>query len=287
MPANIEVIYALLAPDYEVIFATSGEEALEVAAVTRPDLILLDVIMPSMNGHEVCRRFKADQVTQHIPIIFVTAMGAADNEEMGLKLGAIDYIVKPYSPAVVKARIANHLELKRHRDFLDSLASIDGLTGISNRRHFDECLRRELRRAIRARSTLSLIMIDIDHFKEYNDYYGHLAGDDCLKTIAHELVLAPRRPADMVFRYGGEEFVCLLPDTHGAGALELTNRLLGQVRTLAIPHVASESQVITLSLGICTVTPTLDSQSEDVIALADKALYRAKELGRNRVEVAP
>lgn len=286
MPANIEVIHALLSPDHEVLFATSGEGALELAAITRPDLILLDVLMPTMNGHEVCKRFKADPMTEHIPIIFVTAMGATDNEEAGLKLGAIDYIVKPYSPAVVKARIANHLDLKRHRDFLASLASIDGLTGISNRRHFDESLEREFWRAARASSPLSLIMIDIDHFKEYNDHYGHLAGDDCLKRIAYELVKTPCRPADMVFRYGGEEFACLLPDTHAAGALQLGQRLLAHIHQLAIPHAASSYQQVSLSLGVCTLIPTPNCQHEELIARADKALYRAKALGRNRLEVA-
>ena len=148
--SNIEVIYEMLAPHYEVLFATSGVEALELTVSTRPDLLLLDVLMPGLNGYEVCRHLKSNIITQHIPIIFITAIGQTDSEEKGLKLGAIDYIAKPFSPAVVKARIANHLELKRYRDLLADLAWIDGLTGVRNRRQFDDFLERELRTAVRA-----------------------------------------------------------------------------------------------------------------------------------------
>lgn len=284
-PANIEIMHAMLNPDYEVLFATSGQEALELAVRTRPDLILLDIIMPEMNGHEVCRHLKADLVTKDIPIIFVTAMAAADSEEKGLRLGAIDYIVKPFSPAVMKARIANHLELKRYRDLLADLVWIDGLTGARNRRYFDECYPREFRRALRAKTPLSLIMMDVDYFKQYNDTYGHLAGDDCLKAIANELTDTLRRPADIVFRYGGEEFACLLPDTDAEGALILAKLMLARIHELGIEHSASPHQLASLSMGVCTLFPTEEQQIGDLIDFADKALYSAKELGRNRIEV--
>jgi len=231
---NIEVIYEMLTPTYEVLFATSGLEALELTVATHPDLILLDVMMPGLNGYEVCRHLKMDVVTQHIPIIFITAAGQTDSEEKGLKLGAIDYITKPFSPAVVKARIANHLELKRYRDLLADLAWVDGLTGVRNRRQFDDFIERELRTAFRADRPLSLIMLDIDYFKHYNDHYGHLMGDDCLKKVAQTLESSLCRSADMIFRYGGEEFACLLPETNAAGAMAVAHRMLDVIQTLNI-----------------------------------------------------
>lgn len=276
----------MLQPDYEVLFATSGQEALELAVKTRPDLILLDILMPEMNGHEVCRRLKADLVTRDIPIIFVTALAAADNEEKGLKLGAIDYIVKPFSPSVLKARIANHLELKRYRDLLADLVWIDGLTGVRNRRYFDECFPREFRRAWRAQTALSLILMDVDYFRQYNDSYGHLAGDDCLKTIAQTLTSSLRRPADVVFRYDGEEFACLLPDTEVDGARALAEKMLARMRELAIRHKDSPHHIATLSMGLATLRPSREQQIADLVDLAEQALQRAKTLGRNRVEVA-
>ncbi|PTQ91113.1 diguanylate cyclase domain-containing protein [Agitococcus lubricus] len=284
-PANIEVMHAMLAPDYEVLFATNGHEALELAAKTRPDLILLDIIMPEMNGHEVCQRLKSDVVTKDIPIVFVTAMAATDSEEKGLRLGAIDYIVKPFSPAVVKARIANHLELKRYRDLLADLVWIDGLTGARNRRYFDECLPREFRRAMRAHLPLSLMMIDVDYFKQYNDQYGHLAGDDCLKAIVNTLTQLLRRPADVVFRYGGEEFVCLLPDTDANGAAMMAEQVLNRCRKLAVEHKLSPYGIVTLSIGLTTLMPQPEQHVSDLVEIADQALYRAKEEGRNRLYV--
>ncbi len=284
--SNIEVIYEMLAPHYEVLFATSGVEALELTVSTRPDLLLLDVLMPGLNGYEVCRHLKSNIITQHIPIIFITAIGQTDSEEKGLKLGAIDYIAKPFSPAVVKARIANHLELKRYRDLLADLAWIDGLTGVRNRRQFDDFLERELRTAVRADRPLSLIMLDIDYFKAYNDHYGHLQGDDCLKTVAQALSQTLCRSADMLFRYGGEEFTCLLPETNAAGAMAVATRMLECIRTLNIEHPASDKKIVTVSLGVCTLIPQQHSKTEDLIAPADKALYQAKALGRNRIEFA-
>ena len=283
---NIEVIYEMLTPSYEVLFATSGLEALELTVATNPDLILLDVMMPGLNGYEVCRHLKADMVTQHIPIIFITAAGQTDSEEKGLKLGAIDYIAKPFSPAVVKARIANHLELKRYRDLLADLAWVDGLTGVRNRRQFDDFIERELRTAVRADRPLSLIMLDIDYFKHYNDHYGHLVGDDCLKKVAQALEHSLCRSADMIFRYGGEEFACLLPETNAAGAMAVAHRMLDVIQTLNIEHVNSAKKIITVSIGVCTLIPQQRSKIENLIVPADKALYRAKELGRNRVEFA-
>ncbi len=283
---NIEVIHEMLSANYEVLFATSGVEAIELAVITRPDLILLDVLMPGLSGYEVCRNLKSNIITQHIPIVFITAVGQTESEEKGLKLGAIDYIAKPFSPAVLKARIANHLELKRYRDLLSDLAWIDGLTAVRNRRQFDDFIERDLRTAIRTDRPLSLIMLDIDYFKRFNDQYGHLAGDDCLKIVAHELGKSLCRSADMLFRYGGEEFACLLPETDASGAMAVANRMLERVRALRIEHASSDKRMVTLSIGVCTLVPQQHSHAEAFINLADKALYRAKDLGRNRIEFA-
>jgi PleD family two-component response regulator len=209
MVSNIEILSGVLGSEYDVLFATSGKDALDIAHDQTPDLILLDVVMPDMDGYEVCAKLKADEKTRDIPVIFVTAMDQEEDESKGLNAGVIDYITKPVRSSIVKARVRNHLELKRYRDLLKELSTVDGLTGIPNRRRFDEVLESEWRRARRNQTPLSLLLMDIDFFKAYNDHYGHVAGDDCLRQLAKGLAEIVRRPADLVARYGGEEFVLL------------------------------------------------------------------------------
>jgi diguanylate cyclase (GGDEF)-like protein len=267
-----------------LLFATSSEEALQLAATHMPDLILLDVMMPEMNGYAVCARLKSDPTTRSIPVIFVTALEREEDEAKGLEVGAIDYITKPFNPAIVRARVRNHLELKRYRDFLENLATTDGLTGIPNRRQCDEFLLREWRRAIRKQTPLSLIMMDIDFFKDFNDHYGHLAGDDCLRQVAQTLAEGARRPADLVARYGGEEFVSVLPETNLEGARQVAEQLRDKINALQIPHARSPvAGYVTLSLGVATQTPTVGQQPQGIVELADARLYISKESGRNRV----
>ena len=283
-PANIEMLSEALSDEYEVLFATSGQDALDIAAEQHPDLILLDVMMPEMDGYEVCARLKGDTTTRTIPVIFVTAMDHEEEETEGLNVGAIDYLTKPIRPAIVRARVRNHLELKRYRDNLECLSSTDGLTGIANRRRFDESLAREWQRARRSQTPLSLILMDVDLFKGYNDHYGHLAGDDCLRLLAREMAAWVRRPTDLVARYGGEEFACLLPDTDGEGAVSLGHKLLRQVDTLQIPHARSTvADHVTLSLGAATLIPVVGQPASDLIRSADECLYAAKRHGRNQI----
>jgi len=283
-PANIEMLSEALSDQYEVLFATSGQDALHIAAEQHPDLILLDVMMPEMDGYEVCTRLKGDAMTQTIPIIFVTAMDHEEEETKGLNVGAIDYLAKPIRPAIVRARVRNHLELKRYRDNLESLSSTDGLTGIANRRRFDEFLAREWLRARRCQAPLSLILMDIDLFKDFNDHYGHLAGDDCLRHLAREMTACVRRPTDLVARYGGEEFACLLPDTDAEGAMSIGHKLLRQVDTLHIPHAKSAvADHVTLSLGVATLIPVVGQPASDLVRTADECLYAAKRHGRNQI----
>jgi len=287
MPANIEVLDNVLADDYEILFATTGADAVEIATDQLPDIILLDVVMPDMDGYEVCARLKANPQTRDIPIIFITAMNQEEEESRGLNAGGIDYITKPIRPSIVRARVRNHLELKQYRDYLKELSALDGLTGIANRRKFDECLDYEWRRARRNQTPISLLMVDIDFFKSYNDHYGHLAGDDCLKRLAQILKETARRPADLAARYGGEEFALLLPETDIAGALRVAERLQERIKSAHIPHEFSPvASHVTLSIGVAATVPSDSQLSQQLIESADSCLYAAKKGGRNRIEAA-
>ena len=284
MPSNIEILEGVLGTEYEVLFATNGKDAIDIATSQNPDLILLDIVMPDMDGYEVCSRLKADAKTHDIPVIFVTAMDQEEDESKGLNAGVIDYITKPVRPAIVKARVHNHLELKRYRDSLKTLSMMDGLTGIPNRRQFDEVLDTEWRRARRNQISLALLMMDIDFFKAYNDHYGHLAGDDCLRQLAKGLADSVHRPADLVARYGGEEFVALLPETNAEGGLDIATRIQGKLKLLSIPHAySSVADIVTLSIGVATMVPTDKQMPFDLIKLADDCLYAAKHSGRNTI----
>ncbi|WP_255412101.1 diguanylate cyclase [Desulfonatronum sp. SC1] len=202
-PVNIELIADIFDRDHEILFAVNGEQALKVAAASIPDVILLDVMLPGMDGFEVCARLKADALTRDIPVIFITGLGDTAAETKGLELGAMDYIAKPINPPVVRMRVGNQIELKRARDQLARLASTDGLTGLANRRRFDETLAQENARHVRSRERVTLIMLDIDHFKLFNDTYGHVRGDECLRSVAGVLKAALHRATDLAARYGG------------------------------------------------------------------------------------
>lgn len=284
-PINIAVLTDILEERYEILFATDGLKALDLARTAQPDLILLDVMMPVMDGYEVCRRLKEGRDTASIPVVFVTAMTDVDDEARGLELGAMDYITKPVSPPVVRARVRNQIELKQARDQLMRLAVTDGLTGLSNRRHFDSVLEKEYQRLARSRGLLSLILFDIDHFKAYNDTYGHLAGDDCLRRIGGVVLHTLTRAADFGARYGGEEFVCILPETGHDGAVAMAEKLRAGILDLEIPHVkSSASHHVTASLGVVTVRCIAGRSPLHVVAQADEQLYAAKSSGRNRIQ---
>ncbi|MBF0177169.1 MAG: diguanylate cyclase [Magnetococcales bacterium] len=283
MPDNIDLLHQAMGEEYEVLFATNGPEALAIATTENPDLILLDVMMPEMDGYQVCRRLKAEEVTRHIPVIFVTALTEEADEARGLLLGAIDYLTKPISVPILQARVRNHLELKKRGDMLEHLAMMDGLTGIPNRRRFDETLEREWRRCLRAQRPISLILVDVDHFKLYNDHYGHAQGDQCLKKIAVAMAKTQTRSADLVARYGGEEFVCLLPEIASEGAQSSARRMQEATAALQIPHLQSPTAGhVTLSLGVATTTPNRSCKPIMLIEAADGFLYQAKSGGRNR-----
>ncbi len=285
---NRSLLTALLQDDYRLVLAKNGVQALEKARAHEPDLILMDVLMPDMDGYEVLKRLKNDDLTRDIPVIFITAMDAAGDEERGLDLGAVDYITKPFHPSIVRVRIRNHLQSVHQRRLLEELAMLDSLTGIPNRRRFNEVYEREWRRCMRSRLPISLVVLDVDQFKHYNDSFGHAAGDEVLRRVARALQASLRRPADFVARYGGEEFVMLLPEIDQAGAQSLAEAVRLGVEQLHIPH-ARDAGVpwITISLGGVTVVPTQEGPDPGLFTVADDFLYRAKHLGRNRVEWAP
>ncbi len=283
-PVIIDFLRAILEADYSLHYATNPFDGLALARANQPDLILLDIAMPEADGYHLCRTLKSDILTQSIPIIFITALTSPDDETRGLEAGAVDYIAKPINASVVRARVGNHMELKRQRDFLQTLASVDALTGIPNRRGFDDYLHREWRRAARLQTPLSLLMIDIDSFKAYNDNHGHLAGDDCLKAVAEHLKNVPRRGGDLVARFGGEEFMAVLPDTPFESLRFMAEKFRTTIEAAKIPHTASAvSDVVTVSIGAVSVVPDQRWSSSMLIEKADRMLYRAKYQGRNRV----
>ncbi|WP_167752459.1 diguanylate cyclase [Thiorhodococcus mannitoliphagus] len=284
--ANIQIVAAALSKQYEIMVATGGEAALALLRETdKPDLILLDIMMPEMDGHEVCRRIKEDPATWDIPIIFLTAKGAVEDQQRGFNLGAVDYITKPIEIPLLLARVGVHIQLKRKSEQLEKLAMLDGLTEIANRRALDVRLPQECQRTAREGVPLAVLMIDIDHFKAFNDRYGHGAGDECLRRVAQTIEAVPHRPGDFVARYGGEEFCVILPNCDRAGALQVAENLRSAVAALDIPHAySSAARHVTISIGFSARWVAGEETGPSAIQReADAALYQAKSQGRNRV----
>ncbi len=286
---DITVLRNALKSVCRIRFAKSGEQALEMVMSEPPHLIILDIILPGIDGYEVCKRLKEESATRDIPIIFITVKNRNRDEAKGLELGAVDYITKPFFLPIVKARVKTQLELKKHRDMLERLSSLDGLTGIPNRRRFNEYINQEWRNAMRESKSLSMVMIDIDYFKAYNDEYGHMVGDECLKQVAQALTSTLKRPRDFIARYGGEEFVVVLPNTDEEGAYLIAEKMRKKIEDIKITHGCSTiSNIVTVSLGVASVDFPLelkgDPKPDALINTADKALYMAKNEGRNQIK---
>jgi diguanylate cyclase (GGDEF)-like protein len=285
---NIQILHQALQDEHDVLFAMNGAKALHIAQHQLPDLILLDAVMPDMDGYAVCAALRASAITRDIPIIFVTALKTPEDETRALDAGAADFISKPVNAAVVRARVRTQLTVKRQSDALRELTLTDGLTGVANRRAFDEKLQAEWRRCARAQVPMALIMVDIDHFKLFNDHYGHQAGDVCLREAGAAMKRAALRPQDMVARYGGEEFAILLPQEDNAGAEAVARRVLDEIATLGIAHARSSvGAFVTVSMGVASVTPDDAGDPGQLIKAADALLYEAKAQGRNRYLVSP
>lgn len=282
---NIQLLVGILGNDYVLKAATSGEKALELAnKQDKPDIILLDIMMPDMDGYTVCKKLKSDSATSAIPVIFVSAKDEVKDQMKGFNLGAVDYIVKPFEPPLVKARVKTHINLKLRTEMLEKLAMVDGLTGIANRRRFDETYKSECSRSLRNRKPLSLIMIDIDYFKAYNDAYGHGAGDECLIQVAHQLRDTLNRESDFIARYGGEEFIIILPEIDPTGTRIVAEKLKEDIETLNILHEYSKTtDHVTISVGCVNSIPENETECLQLLKQVDEQLYRAKESGRNRI----
>jgi diguanylate cyclase (GGDEF)-like protein len=304
-PSSVQLMGTILAGVGNLRFATSGRDALALARDRKPDLILLDAEMPDMSGFGMFDVLRSDPELADVPVIFVTSHSEAGFEVSALEAGAADFISKPVSAARVLARVRAHLRLKHMADALRLTATTDSLTGLANRRQFDETLEREWRRAGSAGHSVSLLLVDVDHFKLYNDLYGHPKGDACLQKVAKALLASSLRPADLVARCGGEEFMVLLPQTDRHGAEHMAQRILSAIGELQIPHKTSPTeQCVTVSIGIsCYDESSVDwggqlaaSQyradrpprhvaATDLVLAADQALYVAKRGGRDRAEL--
>jgi diguanylate cyclase (GGDEF)-like protein len=278
-PGNIEILNDILEEEYDIMFAMEGPRALELVREQMPDLVILDVMMPGLSGYEVCRELKKDPKTANIPVVFLTSLDNDQGEAYGLELGAIDYIGKPIRPPIVKVRVRNHMELKKSRDLLEVLSTIDNLTGVANRNKFHQKFDESLKLAQREGLRLALLLLDLDHFKEINDTYGHVAGDDLLRNFANCCSRACRQ-TDMVARLGGDEFAILLVNPKDRNAVEMVARKL--LEDLGKPMVIQEHPIqIGASIGIAMYPE--DGQDVDTLTKkADASLYEAKGSGRNR-----
>ena len=281
--SNIMALTHILSPDYTVYAAKNGRNAIEAAEKYLPDVILLDIIMPEMDGYDVMSALKSAEKTRDIPVIFITGLGNTDDEEKGLDMGAADYISKPFSPAIVKLRIRNQVKMLNQLRIIEQISMLDQLTSVPNRRGFDNRMDMEWVRAIRENTLISILIIDVDKFKVYNDTYGHQQGDAVLKAVAKTVTQSLGRPGDFAARWGGEEFVVLLPNTDANGALNIAERMRRDIGNAVIPCADGAETKVTISVGVKTQAPGQNSSRESFIAEADKALYKAKESGRNRV----
>src|SRR6056297_989099 len=284
IPANLIALESLLEkPALNIVKAHTGSEALSYLLEHEFALILLDVQMPNMDGLEFAELVRGTKKTKKVPIIFITA-NDQDHETVkrAYSIGAVDFLFKPIDEMILRTKVQVFLDLYSQRKTLEFLSSFDGLTGITNRRYFDEQLKIEWERAYEDSALLGLLMIDIDYFKLYNDNYGHLAGDDCLKRVADSISKSLKRSTDFVSRYGGEEFVVILPGANFTNSMRIAELIRKNVEALKIPHELSEtSDFVTISLRDKSIMPNRESTHKELIKKADKALYRAKENGRN------
>ena len=281
---------------HSVITACDGEQGILKFLEHKPDLVLLDVNMPNMDGYQCAHHIRKNcqQGNLWIPIIFLSAEVTDDAIVRGIDSGGDDYLLKPITLKVLSAkllamaRIANmRKELEDASAYLKRLSLVDSLTQLYNRRHFDEALELEWSRSNRSQAPLSLILCDIDHFKAFNDNYGHVAGDDALVKASKTIIETLKRPSDIPVRYGGEEFAVILPDTPTVGAMIVAEQLRTAMNTLTIPHAFSNAaNIVTMSIGVSTYYPNQTKASYvELVESADRGLYRAKKNGRNRIEL--
>lgn len=284
--SNRKILNDLLKSYGKIVLAKNGEQAIELTKKQKPALILMDILMPDMDGFQVLEELKKDEETKSISVMFITALDSHHDEAKGLRLGACDYIHKPFHAEIVKARVHTHLELARQRRMLEELANMDALTAIPNRRHLKQKLDVEWANAIRIGQPITIAMVDVDYFKPFNDHYGHAAGDEVLRRVANILEVQLKRPRDLLCRYGGEEFCIVLPETEQEGASHILESCRQGVEDLNIEHQKSKAApVVTVCLGACVSFPQSGEKVEDAIKYADKLLYKSKSGGRNKLTI--
>jgi len=281
--ANLKVLTHILGSEYTIFTATNGASAIEKAKEFIPDLILLDILMPEMDGYATLHGIKNNEAIQKIPVIFITGLASEEDEEKGLSLDAADYITKPFSATIVKLRVRNQIQIVNQMRVIECLSRIDQLTNIPNRRSFDERLSMEWKQAIRERTPISLLILDLDNFKSLNDTYGHKHGDIVLQKASGIFQQSFRRPGDFAARWGGEEFVVLLPNTSLDGAVELAEKIRADIEKMSILTADGSETKVTLSVGVNSLIPGNETSMDAFFTNADKALYLAKSAGRNKV----
>jgi len=281
---NQEILRKILSKKYKLTIASNGDEALESVKTEHPDLILLDIILPGMDGFDLLAELKNCDNSRSIPVIIISGRSNPDDEVKGLTLGAVDYITKPFHEIVVTARVETHIKILKQMRLIEEFGFIDTLTSIPNRRQFDKVLIKEWNRAKREKEPLSLLMIDVDHFKIYNDTHGHQQGDVALQTVAGTIVSSLKRKTDFAARWGGEEFAVLLPNTTTEGAIKVAEEIRANIESASIPSSTGDTFYnVTISTGVSQIHPEKFTSITDLIQDADIALYKAKDMGRNRV----
>lgn len=274
---------SILEDDYDITTAQTAEDGLQRASNEDYSLILLDIVMPGMDGFTLLKKLQEEIITQSIPVILITSLSDVANEERGLVLGAVDYITKPFNPLIVKARVNTHIKLYHYRKQAERQSMTDQLTGIANRRKYDSYSAAKWYEAVRLQVPFSICMFDIDHFKSYNDQFGHPAGDKTIAAIAKTISSYLNRGTDFFARYGGEEFVAICMGDPSEKIFAYVKKIRQEIENLHIPHEPSVSQWVTVSIGGVTVIPSMEKSYDSYLKIADTMLYDAKKRGRNRV----
>ena len=282
-PLQVAQLKDILSDEYDIDIEQSAEDGFELARAGNYSLILLDVVLPGMDGFTLLKILQEESNTKTVPVIMITTLSDIEHEQRGLTLGAVDYISKPFSPLIVKARVDTHIKLYNYRRQVEQQSMTDQLTGIANRRRHDEYSVEKWKESVRLQTPFSICMFDIDHFKSFNDTFGHPAGDKVIASVAKTIASYLHRSTDFFARYGGEEFVAILLGDDSDKVFEYIKTIRQAVEDLHIPHNPSVSEWVTVSIGGITIIPEADKSYDFYLKIADAMLYDAKKFGRNRV----